>query len=56
MNNICKKCNHQDKCLETYSCDLINNKTRVSELNLARTYLNSDYYWKRLKELKDEAS
>jgi len=24
---------------------------RIEELNLARPYLNSDYYWNRLKEL-----
>jgi hypothetical protein len=30
---------------------VLDTDTRIKELNLAREYLNSDYYWKRYNEL-----
>lgn len=35
------------------SKELIEAKAKLAELDAARNYLNSDYYWKRRKELSE---
>jgi hypothetical protein len=58
MNNICKKCAHNDltdcTLVAGTTCKLFQNKLRIQELNLSKQYLNSNYYWKRLRELNGE--
>jgi len=41
-NHVC----HNNSCIE------LNATIRNSELDKAKEYLNSDYYWQRKKELK----
>ena len=58
MNKICNQCTYNglNECntVAGIACKLIQNKIRISELDLSKPYLNSDYYWKRLKKLKEE--
>lgn len=58
MNN-CDKCPQQDNCpfdkgMQVGNCLVIENNTRLKELELAKPFLNSNYYWKRSRELKGE--
>jgi hypothetical protein len=58
MNKFCEECFHNSTtgCILTSipNCKVVENKTRLKELELAKPYLNSDYYWRRYKELKGE--
>ena len=56
MNKFCEQCLEvQKKCTAPLiKCKLLSNKIRIEELDLAKPYLSSEYYWKRLKELKNE--
>jgi len=54
MNKICEQCPKDPTTCIQSTCKVVEDKTRLSELELAKPYLNSDYYWKRCKELKGE--
>lgn len=57
MNKICEQCVYPEGCdTPNYllHCELFQNKLRLDELNLAKDYLNSDYYWKRYRKLLGE--
>jgi hypothetical protein len=58
--NECEQCtyNNTNNCAlaSGMHCRIVEDKLRIDELNLSKNYLNSDYYWKRLKELLYETS
>jgi len=59
MNKACEQCVYNDLeeyngCMVSPNCKLLQNKLKLEELEQAKPYLSSDYYWKRRKELIGE--
>jgi hypothetical protein len=53
MTNNCNNCPQEDNCpfdkgTQVGQCLVVENATRIKELELAKPYLNSTYYWERL--------